>query len=113
MQHTDGTFYGVTGGGSSAGCPSGCGTVFSLSVGLGPFVKALPDFGKAGRVVGILGSDLTSTTSVSFNGTPATFTVVSPSAIKVTVPSGATTGTIEVTTSKGTLKSNAVFHVLP
>jgi hypothetical protein len=107
MLDTDGTFYGVTSGGTY-------GTIFSLSSGISPFVEALPNFGRAGRVVGILGTDLTGTTGVSFNGTPATtFTVLSPTAIKVTVPSGATTGTIQVTTPKGTLKSNLAFKVVP
>jgi uncharacterized repeat protein (TIGR03803 family) len=107
MLDTDGTFYGVTSGGTY-------GTIFSLSSGISPFVEALPNFGRAGRVVGILGTDLTGTTGVSFNGTPATtFTVLSPTAIKVTVPSGATTGTIQVTTPRGTLKSNLAFKVVP
>src|SRR5205807_3357645 len=43
MQHTDGKFYGTTSeGGTSINCDSfdsiGCGTVFSLDLGLGPFV---------------------------------------------------------------------------
>jgi len=46
-----------------------------------------------------------------FNGTAAKFTVVSKSEIKTTVPTGATTGTVEVTIPKGTLKSNVVFRV--
>jgi len=43
VQATNGKFYGTTGGG-----PDGEGTVFGLSVGLGPFVETLPAFGKAG-----------------------------------------------------------------
>jgi hypothetical protein len=50
---------------------------------------------------------------VTFNGTPATFTVVSNSLIKATVPAGATTGTIEVTTPGGVLASNVAFQILP
>jgi uncharacterized repeat protein (TIGR03803 family) len=114
MQATNGMFYGTDGiGGSGSGCPQGlgCGAIYTLSVGLGPFVEALPGFGSAGRVVGILGSQLGATTSVTFNGTAATFTVVSNTLIKATVPAGATTGTIEVTTPSGTLSSNAVFLV--
>jgi uncharacterized repeat protein (TIGR03803 family) len=44
VQPTNGTFYGTgSGGGTSSNCGSfGCGTVFSLSVGLGPFVETLP-----------------------------------------------------------------------
>jgi uncharacterized protein (TIGR03437 family) len=84
-----------------------------LSTGLSPFVSALPAAGKAGRVVGIVGNNLTGATSVTFNGTPATFTVVSGTVIKATVPAGATTGTIQVTTPSGTLNSNVAFVVLP
>lgn len=114
-QATDGNFYGTTGeGGSDCIGSAGCGSVFSLSMGLGPFVEALPNFGKAEGVVGILGSDLTGATGVSFNGTPArSFTVISKTVIKATVPTGATTGMIEVTTPSGTLSSNIAFRVLP
>jgi hypothetical protein len=115
MQATDGNFYGTTGeGGSDCIGSAGCGSVFSLSMGLSPFVEALPNFGKAGGVVGILGSDLTGAISVTFNGTPATrFTVISKTLIKATVPESATTGTIDVTMPTGTLSSNIAFRILP
>ena len=117
VQATDGDFYGTTAGGGAGHCSEGsdpgCGTVFSLSVGLGPFVKTTPAFGKVGAVVKILGTNLTGATSVSFNGTAAGFTVVSPSLIATTVPVGATNGTIQVTTPGGTLASNLAFRVLP
>ena len=48
-----------------------------------------------------------------FNDAPATFTVVSSTLIKATVPSGATTGTIEVTTPSRTLSSDVAFQVRP
>ena len=117
VQDTDGNFYGTTanGGSNSATCmiSNGCGTVFSLSVGLGPFVKTQPDWGGAGRFVEILGTNLNGATSVSFNGTPAVFRVVLNSLIKTTVPAGATTGTVEVVTPGGTLSSNVPFRVRP
>jgi uncharacterized repeat protein (TIGR03803 family) len=107
VQATNGKFYGTT----SDGGANGDGTVFSLSVGLDPFVETQPTSGKVGAAVKILGTDLTGTTSATFNGTAATFTVVSSSEIKTTLPTGATTGTVEVTTPNGTLKSNVVFRV--
>jgi uncharacterized repeat protein (TIGR03803 family) len=116
VQTTNGNFYGTTyqGGATSFTCTFGCGTVFSLGVGLGPFVETVPTSGKLGATVTILGNNLTGATSVSFNGTPATFTVVKSSEIKTKVPAGATTGTVEVTTpSSGTLKSNVAFRVTP
>ena len=109
VQATNGNFYGITG----AGGADNYGTAFSLSTGLGPFVAARPGFGPAGRVIAILGNNLTGTTSVTFNGTAAAFTVASGTLIKATVPAGATTGTIEVTTPSGTLSSNVAFQIVP
>ena len=109
VQDTNGKFYGTTAGGGA----NSDGTVFSLSVGLGPFVETLPTSGKVGGAVEILGTHLTGAASVKFNGTTAAFKVVSGSLISATVPEGATTGKVEVTTPHGTLKSNLPFRVLP
>jgi uncharacterized repeat protein (TIGR03803 family) len=111
VQGTDGTFYGTTSNGR-VDC-LGCGTVFSLSVGLGPFVETVPTSGAVGATVTILGNNLTGATSLNFNGTPAVFTVVSRSEIKTAVPAGATTGKIEVKTPEKTIKSNLLFRVRP
>jgi uncharacterized repeat protein (TIGR03803 family) len=112
VQATNGIFYGTTlEGGTSTACYEGCGTVFSLSVGLGPFVRTQPIFGKAGAAIKILGTDLTGTTSVSFNGTPASFSVVSATEIMTTVPLGAITGYLNVVTPSGTLSSGGPFFV--
>jgi uncharacterized repeat protein (TIGR03803 family) len=107
VQATSGDLYGTT----SRGGADEIGTVFSLSVGLGPFVETLPTSGEAGGAVKILGTNLTGATSVIFNGTAAVFTVVSPSLITTTVPAGATTGTVQVVTPSGTLSSNVPFRV--
>lgn len=107
MQSVDGSVYGTAAGGGS----SGLGTVFRLNLGLAPFVQARPSSGAAGTPVTIYGSYLTGATSVSFNGTPATFNVVSPTEITTTVPSGATTGTIQVSVPGNTLLSNTNFQV--
>ena len=89
------------------------GTVFRLSVGLGPFVKTQPTSGKVGAAVKILGADLTGASSVTFNGTAATFTVNSTgTAISTTVPAGATSGAVQVVTPLATLSSNVPFRVL-
>jgi uncharacterized repeat protein (TIGR03803 family) len=109
-QDTDGTLYGTTSYGGE-----GYGTVFSLSVGLGPFVKTLPTSGKVGARVTILGTNLTGASSVTFNGTLAAMFTVSPTgtSISTTVPTGATTGNVQVVTPTGTLSSNVPFRVLP
>jgi len=115
IQATDGKFYAETfvGGTINTVCWGGCGTVYSLSMGFGPFVEALPVSAKVGAVVDVLGTNLTGATSVTFNGAPAVFIIKSPTEITANVPSGATTGTISVTTPRGTLNSNAVFSVIP
>jgi uncharacterized repeat protein (TIGR03803 family) len=107
VQATNGDFYGTT----RYGGTNGDGTVFSLSVRLGAFVKTLPASGMVGSAVTILGNNLAGATAVIFNGTAATFTVVRDSEISSTVPAGATTGKVEVTTPTKTLKSNVAFRV--
>jgi uncharacterized repeat protein (TIGR03803 family) len=108
-QGTDGKFYGTT----YAGGADNGGTVFSLSVGLGPFVETNPQTGKLGRTANILGTNLTGATSVTFHGTAAEFTVKSNTEITTTAPAGATTGTVRVVTPSGTLSSNVPFQVNP
>jgi uncharacterized repeat protein (TIGR03803 family) len=112
VQATDGSFYGTTELGGY-GSRYGLGTVFSLSMGLGPFVETVSTSGEVGGNVTILGNNLTGATSVAFNGTTATFTVVSSTEITTTVPTGATTGFVTVTTPSATLTSNKKFRVEP
>jgi uncharacterized repeat protein (TIGR03803 family) len=109
VQDTDGNLYGTTADGGA----NGDGTVYSLSIGLAPFVETLPTSGKVGAAVKILGTNLTGATSVSFNGKAAAFTVVSSSEIAATVPTGATAGDVQVVTSSGTFVSNVSFRVNP
>ena len=112
MQDTSGVFYGTSfQGGNVASGPYG--TLFKLNTRLGPFVETVPTAGLAGSAVRILGTSLTDATSVSFNGTPATFTVVSASEITTTVPTGATPGNVTVTVGSTTLQSNVQFTPLP
>jgi uncharacterized repeat protein (TIGR03803 family) len=114
MQATNGVFYGTTfAGGSSTNCIGGCGTAFSLSTGLGPFIETRLSTGKAGAPVIVFGNNLTGTTAVNFNGTPSAFTVLSETEIQTTVPTGATTGFVTVATPSGTLTSNKPFQVIP
>jgi uncharacterized repeat protein (TIGR03803 family) len=107
MQATNGTLYGTT----DYGGAFNNGALYSLSIGLGPFVETLTKGGKIGSKVVILGNNLTGATGVSFNGAAATFTVVSDTEITATVPVGATTGLVQVSTPSGTLKSNVPFLV--
>jgi uncharacterized repeat protein (TIGR03803 family) len=109
VQDTDGTFYGTTFNGGA----NGYGTVFALSVGLGSFVETRPTIGVVGEVVAILGYGLTGATSVTFNGTPATILYDVSTVIYAKVPTGATTGKVQVVTTSGTLTSNLSFLVAP
>jgi uncharacterized repeat protein (TIGR03803 family) len=113
IQHTNGLLYGDAENGGSACAAPGCGVFFSLNLGLNPFVSLVYTSGKIGKVVEILGQGFTGATAVSFNGAPATFKVASNTFLMATVPSGATTGFVTVTTPSGTLTSNSKFRVLP
>jgi len=109
FQATDGNLYGTTNyGGGGKGL---YGTVFKLSNGLGPLVKTVPVRGSVGASIIVLGDGLTGSTSVTFNGVEADFTVESDTYIKATVPHGATTGVVSVVTPSGTLNSNPQFVV--
>lgn len=71
----------------------------------------LPPSGQVGTQVTIKGNGFIGTTNVTFNGTKATFTVNSATQITATVPSGATTGKIKVTTPGGVATSATDFTV--
>jgi len=120
IQSTDGSFYGTTsGGGAYDACPgdgfiAGCGTVFSLSVGLVPSVPAVNAGGvlnsasyttqgvAPGSIVSIFGTNLAASTaaagaiplptalsdvtSVTFNSIPAGLYFVSENQINAQLP---------------------------
>ncbi|WP_460503759.1 reprolysin-like metallopeptidase, partial [Hymenobacter agri] len=75
-------------------------TNFTISgAAAGPALTSLsPPSGTAGTTVIITGTNLTGATAVSFNGAAATFTVNSGTQITATVPTGATTGAVTVST---------------
>ncbi len=71
-----------------------------------------PTSGPVGTQVTITGSGFTGTTVVKFGGVKATsFTVNSGTTITATVPVGAKTGKVSITTAGGTASSKAVFTV--
>jgi len=109
VQHTNGSFYGET----YSGGTSNQGTVFGVSTGLAAFVELGFTEGKVAKTIDILGQGLTGVTGVSFNGAAATFKNVSDTYITATVPAGALTGYVTVTTFTGTLKSSREFQLAP
>ncbi|MEN9637793.1 MAG: hypothetical protein RL077_6197, partial [Verrucomicrobiota bacterium] len=82
-----------------------------LSLNPGPTLA--PATASAGSVITLSGSGFTGATGVSFNGSAATFNVVSDTQITATVPALATSGAISVLTPAGTQSSFASFTVLP
>ena len=118
FQHTSGLVYGdsqVGGSGNVNPCSTGlCGVFYSWkNTSLPAFVSLLPYSDKVGKTVEFLGQGFKGTTSVSFGGTAAKFQIVSDTYLTATVPDGATTGSVTVKTSAGTLASNRVFRVTP
>lgn len=107
VQNTNGVFYGT----SEIYGLDNFGYIYSADLGLSPFITFVRAQGKVDSVAQILGNGLTGTASVTFNGIPATFTVVSDTYLTATVPTGATSGPVVVSTSTGTLTSNKNFKV--
>ncbi|HET9503538.1 MAG TPA: FG-GAP-like repeat-containing protein [Hymenobacter sp.] len=95
------------------------GANLSFGSNLATFVVAAPRIdglsplsGPVGTPVLILGSNLTGATAVSFNGTPASSFIVSPSgSITAVVAAGTTTGPVSVSTPGGTATSGTSFVV--
>ena len=116
IRDATGNLYGTTAG-NNLGCPNGynkgnCGTVFRI-IAPPQIAKFTPSSGPVGDTVSISGVSLSQTTGVTFNGTSATFTVQSDKSITATVPAGATTGTIAITSPGGTVTSPTAFTVTP
>ena len=105
---------GATTGMVSVTTPGGTGNGNSFTVVLVPVITSVtPDQGSVGVGVAIAGSGFSGATAVSFNGTGATFTVLSDSLISTSVPAGATTGTIVVTAPGGSAISSLFSVVAP
>lgn len=114
VEATNGKLYGTNAsGGNSPNCPYGCGAIFGFDIGLHPFVRPVAYSGKVGATIEILGQGFSNSTTVSFNGTPASPTIVSRTYLTAKVPTGATSGYVTVTTGAVTLTSDKVFNVTP
>jgi hypothetical protein len=84
----------------------------SSAVGSTPTIKSFtPAKGKVGKKVTIKGTNLSGATAIRFNGTAATIKTDTATKITTSVPAGAKTGTISVTTPGGTVTSTKVFKV--
>jgi bacillolysin len=83
-------------------CPT-CPTITSFT----------PSSGVVGTPVTISGTNFTGATAVGFNGTAAAFSVTNATTIAATVPAGATTGFLSVTTPVNIGISSAKFALPP
>ena len=113
MQHTNGTVFGTN---STGGAFPEDGLFFSLNIGASPFISLVTPVysGKEGTQVGILGQGFSSSSVVKFGGTTATTkTLTGTTFIEATVPAGALTGKVTVTTGSTTLSTNATYNVTP
>ncbi len=108
IQHTSGRIYGTT----TRGGVAGKGVIYSFNDGLASFLRLSTNSGVVGKTVGILGRGFSGASSVEFNGTLASFHVVSNTFMTTTVPSGET-GFVRVNMASGDLISSTVFRVTP
>lgn len=116
LQHTNGILYGDTyhgGSGNVSPCKTGaCGVFYSFNADLPAFVRALPNVGRVGSKIGILGQGFAASSVVEFNGVAAAaITRTGPTFLLATVPAGASDGYVTVTTGTTTLKSSRKFIV--
>lgn len=108
MQHTNGKIYGIT----SRGGAAYYGVVYSFTNSFAPFIQLTTNSGLVGNQVGILGKGFAQASSVEFNGTPASFHVLSNTFMTATIPSGET-GFVRVNMAFGDQTSSRVFRVTP
>jgi hypothetical protein len=88
-------------------------TNFTVTVPAPTISSFSPTSGRTGTAVTITGTAFTGATAVRFGGVRASFAVNSATQITATVPVGAVTGKISVTTPGGTGTSAAKFTVVP
>lgn len=119
LQGTDGRLYATlqNNGGENSDDVQDQGAISVLNLGLdppapGPFVFS-PAKGLVGAKVTLRGSAFVGTTAVKFNGTLAVSVVDASGYITATVPMGASSGPITVTTAGGITTSKTSFTVLP
>mgnify|MGYP002777006283 CR=1 FL=1 len=97
---------------SPVGTASSANSFSVLIPGAPQILTFFPDMGPVGTTVTLEGIDFASATSVQFNGTPTTIVTRTSTRLVVTVPAGATTGQISVTSPLGTGVTATPFRVL-
>jgi uncharacterized repeat protein (TIGR03803 family) len=113
MQHTNGTYYGLTNAGFVS---DGTGNFYSLTPlsRISTVVIEGPVWLKPGGPVEILGNNLTEAVNVTFGGVAAQFQLGNDTHLQANVPSAALDGNIVVTLSGGQqINSQTAMHILP
>ena len=111
IQHTNGLLYGNT---ENSAANQGNGSFFSLNIGAAPFVRLTLTAGKVASSVSLIGQGFSNSSVVKFGGVPATSVILAGTTyITATVPVGAHSGAVTVTTGATTLTSNTTFKVTP
>jgi uncharacterized repeat protein (TIGR03803 family) len=107
---TNGTFYSTTEQGGI-----GVGSFYSLTNNYKPFISLVNvTSGAEGAQVGILGQGFSAKSVVEFGGTKATTTKLAGATyILATVPTGALTGDVTVTTGSTVLSTAAMYKITP
>lgn len=119
LQGTDGLILGSDGKlyGPCADLNTMRGCIYIIDAGLAPPIPSIAGFSPASAPVGtevvISGAYFVGTTGVSFNGVSAGFVVNASGVVTATVPAGALTGSIQVTTPGGAATSSSSFAVTP
>ena len=116
LQDPEGVIRGVAAGGDCLSFGTVLSGGYELNLGLPkprPGVTLFsPRDGKVGASVGIHGTKFIGVDSVTFDGTPASFLVVSANYLIAQVPAGATSGKIFVSSPGGQSESKGNFTVL-
>lgn len=87
-------------------------TVAGTSTGTAPTITLFGlTMGPVGAIIKLTGTNFLGATSVLFNGTAAQFTVINGTTVMATIPAGATSGPISLTTPAGTATSANSFTV--
>jgi len=85
----------------------------SFNVNIAPQVFSIsPATAAAGDVVTVTGARFTGASEVNLGTTPVTYTVISATEISFTVPAGASSGAVTITTPNGTVTSSTALTIL-
>jgi len=111
LLHTNGKIYGMT---FHGGAHVSDGVLYSMDVGLKPFVEPLNlHFAKDNTSVPLLGQGFTTATGVLFGTGAGTLTVTNDTFASGKILSGATTGVITVNEPGGNLTTLQNFKIVP